>query len=89
MANFFLDNSDLQFHINETDLEECVILAEHEFHNRDKFDYAPRNLEEAMDNFPKAMEQAMANMIEEVKKMQREQERSIQQEDSRIIVPGR
>jgi len=46
-------------------------------------------LEEAMDHFPEAMEQAMAEMIEEVKKMQREQELSIQRGDSRIIVPGR
>ena len=46
-------------------------------------------LEEAMDNFPEAMQHAMAEMIENVKKMQQEQEKLKQKEDSRIIVPGR
>jgi len=46
-------------------------------------------LEEAMENFPEAMQHAMAEMIENVKKMQQEQEKSNQKDDSRIIVPGR
>ena len=46
-------------------------------------------LEEAMEKFPGAMQDAMAKMIEEVKKMQQEQEQSKQKEDPRIIVPGR
>ena len=47
------------------------------------------NLEEAMENFPNAMQQAMEEMIQEAQKMQQEQERSAPQENSRIIVPGR
>ena len=46
-------------------------------------------LDEAMANFPAAMKQAMAEMIEQVQRMQQEQERSKQADDSRIIVPGR
>lgn len=46
-------------------------------------------LEEAMENFPEAMQQAMAEMIENVKKMQQEQKKSKQKEDPSIIVPGR
>jgi len=46
-------------------------------------------LEEAMELFPGAMQQAMAEMIEEVQKMQREQQLSPQTDASRIIVPGR
>jgi hypothetical protein len=46
-------------------------------------------LEEAMEKFTEAMQQAMAEMIENVKKMQQEQEQSNQQEGSRIVVPGR
>ncbi len=46
---------------------------------------AAENLEEAMSVFPKAMEEAMAEMIEQIKQLQREQE----QEKSRIITPGR
>ena len=44
---------------------------------------------EAMENFPEAMQHAMAEMIENVKKMQQEQEKEKQKEDSRIIMPGR
>ncbi|MBL0700273.1 MAG: cytoplasmic protein [Desulfosarcina sp.] len=46
-------------------------------------------LEEAMKNFPEAMQHAMAEMVENIKKMQQEQEKSKQKENSRIIVPGR
>ncbi len=45
-------------------------------------------LEEAMEVFPEAMQKAMAEMIENVKRMQ-EQEQAKQQDDSRIIMPGR
>ena len=46
------------------------------------------NLQEAMDAFPAAMEQEMAKMIEQLRKMQ-EEEQTKQRDDSRIIVPGR
>jgi hypothetical protein len=42
-------------------------------------------LEEAMSAFPGAMEQAMAEMIEHIKQLQKEQQR----QESRIITPGR
>lgn len=42
------------------------------------------NLKDAIAAFPKAMEQAMQEVIENVKRMQREQE---QKNDSRIITP--
>ncbi len=43
------------------------------------------NLSEAMDEFPKAMQQALDKVIEKIKKMQQEQ----QQNASRIITPNR
>ena len=46
-------------------------------------------LEEAMENFPETMQHAMAELIENVTKMQQEQEKSNQKEASRIVVPGR
>jgi hypothetical protein len=46
-------------------------------------------LEEAIDNFPEAMKQAMEQMIEEIQEMQAERNRSMQQKESRIIMPGR
>jgi hypothetical protein len=46
------------------------------------------NLAEAIQVFPEAMEREMAQMVEQIRKMQ-EQEQKKQQDDSRIIVPGR
>jgi hypothetical protein len=46
------------------------------------------SLQEAMDEFPKAMKQALAEAIERLQKMQQQQQRP-QSHDSRIIVPGR
>jgi len=44
------------------------------------------NLQEALEAFPTAMERAMADMVEELQKMQdNEKER----DDSHIIIPGR
>ncbi len=47
-----------------------------------------KNLDEAMDAFPQAMKQALAEMVEKIKQMQ-QQEKMQPKEDSRIIVPGR
>ena len=44
-------------------------------------------LEEALDRFPAAMENEMANMIEQVKKMQQEMEKAEQKEKSNLILP--
>jgi hypothetical protein len=46
------------------------------------------NLGEAIQAFPEAMEQEMARMVEQIRKMQ-EQEQNKQGGDSRIIMPGR
>lgn len=48
-----------------------------------------KTLDTAIDEFPNAMQQALAKMIEEVKKMQEEEAKKPNQDDSRIIVPGR
>ena len=46
------------------------------------------SIEEAIDEFPGAMQKALGEMVERVKKM-REQQMNEQKKDSRIIVPGR
>ena len=48
-----------------------------------------KTLEAAIDEFPGAMQQALAKMVDEVKKMQEEEAKRPKQDDSRIIVPGR
>jgi hypothetical protein len=44
------------------------------------------NLEEAIEQFPGAMKQALDEVMDQIRKMQEQQERD---NDSRIIVPGR
>lgn len=46
------------------------------------------NLSEAIDAFPTAMEKEMAQMVQQIRKMQAEEQKK-QTDDSRIIVPGR
>ena len=47
------------------------------------------NLAEAIKAFPEAMEKEMAQVIDQLRKMQAEEQQKNQADDSRIIVPGR
>ena len=49
---------------------------------------AAKTIDEAMDVFPQAMKQALAEMIEKIQQMQRQQQTQ-QKDESRIIIPGR
>jgi hypothetical protein len=44
-------------------------------------------LDEALDRFPAAMQNEMAQMLEQVKKMQQEMEKAERQEKSSLILP--
>ena len=47
-------------------------------------------IEEAMDVFPEAMKQALGELVDRIQKMrQQQQEQGRQNDDSRIIMPGR
>lgn len=48
-----------------------------------------KELAQAIKKFPEAMQEAMARLIEEVKKYQEQQQSEIQRPDSNIIIPGR
>ncbi len=56
MANFYTDNPDLKHHLNHPLMRKIVELKERNFTDADKFDYAPRNFEDAMDNYDKVLE---------------------------------
>ncbi|MCC8019390.1 MAG: acyl-CoA dehydrogenase family protein [Rikenellaceae bacterium] len=56
MANFFLDNKDLQFHLNHPLMKKMVELKEKGFGDKDKYDYAPADFEDAMDNYRRVLE---------------------------------
>jgi hypothetical protein len=48
-----------------------------------------KELAQAIKKFPEAMQEAMARLIEEVKKYQEQQQSEIQRPESNIIIPGR
>ena len=56
MANFYTDNPDLKHHLNHPLMKKIVELKERNFSDAEKFDYAPRNFEDAMDNYDKVLE---------------------------------
>jgi alkylation response protein AidB-like acyl-CoA dehydrogenase len=56
MANFFNDNQDLKFHLHHPLMKKIVFLKEKDFEDKDKFDYAPIDFEDAMDSYEKTLE---------------------------------
>lgn len=56
MPNFFTDNPDLLFHFENLDLSEIVALAEENYAHADKYPHAPRDYEDAKDNYRKVLE---------------------------------
>ncbi len=56
MANFFTDNPDLKFHLTHPLMEKIVALKERNFEDKEKFDYAPMDFEDAMDSYEKVLE---------------------------------
>jgi len=56
MPNFFLDNSDLQFHFNQLELKEVVRITEDNYEEAKKYNYAPVNYEDAIENYKKVLE---------------------------------
>ena len=55
MANFFLDNKDLQYHMNHPLMKKIVELKEKGFADKDKYDYAPVDFEDAQDSYRRVM----------------------------------
>ena len=56
MANFYTDNPDLRHHLNHPVMRKIVELKERNFTEADKFDYAPLNYEDAMDNYERVLD---------------------------------
>ncbi|MEG2759159.1 MAG: acyl-CoA dehydrogenase, partial [Rikenellaceae bacterium] len=56
MANFFLDNKDLQYYLDHELMKKIVTLKENNFENAASDELAPANFEDAMDNYRKIME---------------------------------
>ena len=56
MANFFKDNSDLVFTLNNLDLAEVAALREDNYKLAQQFDNAPTSFEDALDNYNRVLE---------------------------------
>ena len=61
MANFFLDNKDLQFHLQHPLMRKIVALKERNYTLKDHHELAPQNFEDAMDNYRRVHTNAMMN----------------------------
>ena len=56
MPNFFTENKDLLFHFNNLHLKEIVEIAEDNYKQANKHNYAPVNYEDAIENYRKVLE---------------------------------
>ena len=56
MANFYTDTPELRYHLNHPLMKRIVELKERDFTDKDNFDYAPYDFEDAMDNYDKVLE---------------------------------
>ncbi len=56
MANFYTDNKDLKFQLENPMMEKIVALKEMDYKDAGEYDYAPKNFEDALDSYDKVME---------------------------------
>ena len=56
MANFYTDNSDLKLQLSHPLMRKIVELKEQDFKDSGVYDYAPCNVEDAIDSYDKVME---------------------------------
>lgn len=56
MPNFFTDNKDLVFQLENLDLKYITELTENDYEDAGKFDYAPKDYNEAKENYRKVIE---------------------------------
>ncbi|MCK4850184.1 MAG: acyl-CoA dehydrogenase family protein [Phycisphaerae bacterium] len=55
MANFLADNSDILFHLEHTDLARIADCLEDSYADAEKFDYAPANAAEAIEDYKRVL----------------------------------
>ncbi len=56
MSNFYIDNPSLRHHLHHPLMERIVELKERGYADKDKYDYAPQDFEDAMDSYEKVLE---------------------------------
>ncbi|KGN72949.1 acyl-CoA dehydrogenase [Porphyromonas macacae] len=66
MANFYTDTPELRFHLNDPLMKRIVELKERNFADKDQYDYAPVDFEDAMDSYERVLQEVgdiCANII--------------------------
>ena len=56
MANFYLDNKDLQYHLGHPLMKRIIELKERNFADATEFDYAPQDADDALDSYKRVLE---------------------------------
>ncbi len=56
MANFYLDTPSLRHHLHHPLMRRIVELKEREFKDKDEYDYAPIDFDDAMDSYERVLE---------------------------------
>ncbi len=56
MANYYNDNPSLKFHLNHPLMEKIVALKEDNYKQKEEFDYAPLDFEDAVDSYNQVLE---------------------------------
>ncbi|MFA7116509.1 MAG: acyl-CoA dehydrogenase family protein [Bacteroidales bacterium] len=56
MANFYKDTPELKYHLQHPLMKRICELKERNYTNKDKFDYAPIDFEDAMDSYDQVLE---------------------------------
>ncbi len=56
MANFYTENTDRLFQVENFDLKEIVSLIEDNYTQADEYDHAPENYDDAIDNYKRVLE---------------------------------
>ena len=56
MANYYTDNRDIKFHLDHPLMKKIVMLKERDFADKDNYDYAFLDYEDAMDGYDKILE---------------------------------
>jgi len=54
--NYFSNNPALKFQLSHPLMQKIVTLKEQNFADKDKYDYASRDFEDAIDNYEKVLE---------------------------------
>ena len=67
MANYYTDHPEIGFHLNHPEMRKVVDLREKNYEDKDKFDYAPVDFDDAIENYRRILEitgDVAANVIE-------------------------